>query len=106
MAYYVTVRVSPEDSEKTDSALHELCKAVYDDSETSMKKLPDVLGKRLPQVLAMSYDRSSDDKAMFFVYFPIDLPFGMNAMLFQAKRKFRKTIREFLGSKGIKAEVK
>jgi small-conductance mechanosensitive channel len=71
-----------------------------------MKKLPEILSKRLPTVLAMSFDRSSDDPAVFFVYFPVDLLYGLSAMMFQAKRKFRKIIREFLEAKGIKAEIK
>lgn len=106
MSYYVTVIVKPEDAEKTENALHELCVSVYEDSSESMKKLPEILSKRLPTVLSMSYEKSKDDDAVFFVYFPLDLPYGMSIMMFQAKRKFRKIIREFLESKGIKAEIK
>jgi hypothetical protein len=106
MGYSVKVRVSDSDIARCDDALHELCVSVAGDSEESIKKLPDVLKKRMPAVLAMSYDKDKKDKNLFIVYFPVDLPFGMNALLFQAKRKFRKTIREFLMSKGIEAEVK
>lgn len=106
MSYHVTVIVKPEDAEKTENALHELCVSVYEDSEAAMKKLPDVLGKRLPTVLSMHYEKDNGNEGIFFVYFPLDLPYGMSIMMFQAKRKFRKIIREFLESKGIKAEIK
>lgn len=106
MPYHVTVKVEPKDAEMCDKYLHELCVSVFEDSESSMKKLPQVLGKRLPSVLSMSYEKDKQNEATFFVYFPVDLPFGLNAVMFQAKRNFRKTIRNFLESKGIKADVK
>jgi len=106
MPYSVMVTVKPEDAGRCNDALHELCVSVYEDSEASMKKLPEILSKRLPTVLAMSYEKSKDDDAVFFVYFPVDLPYGLSAMMFQAKRKFKQIIRNFLESKGIKAEIK
>lgn len=111
MVFAVKIELkNKEDYEKCEKLLYELGVSVMNQSSGAIEKVqnsgkfPSIVKERLPAVFAIAPRKI--DETHFEVGFPLDMPFGLDKIFFQAKGYLKKNIREYLKKNKIDAKVK